>query len=248
MILRCLTAAALLATPALAAPKTAPRAILASDLVIRQASPNLSWRWRAAPEAATQPALLQQLRGTALADAKKAATDAARDAASARKDGFPFRRYDFVTDWSLAADTPRLLALTGQTYAYTGGAHGNTGYTAKIWDKTAKRAIPIDALFSDWPRARKLIEPAFCRALAEEQKRRIGEATPPSTPCPKLSEQPIVPWGELGTSARQFRVLVAPYVAGSYAEGSYLITVMWPDALKSLVKPAYRNDLFGDAG
>ncbi len=244
MLSRCLLAAVLLASPGLAAPRVIP----ASDLLIRQSSPNLSWRWRAPPEAATQPALLQQLRTAALAEAKAATADAARDAASAKRDGFPFRRYDYITDWSLAADTPRLLALAGQTYAYTGGAHGNTGYAAKIWDKTAKRAIPIDALFSDWPRARKLIEPAFCRALAEEQKRRIGEATPPSTPCPKLSEQPIVPWGDLGTGARQFRVLVAPYVAGSYAEGSYLITVMWPDALKSLVKPAYRNDLFGDAG
>jgi hypothetical protein len=241
MTLRCLTAAALLATPALAA----PRAIPASDLLIRQSSPNLSWRWRTAPEAATQPALLQQLRSSALAEARKAAADAGRDAASAKKAGFPFRRYEFITDWSLAADTPRLLALSGLTYAYTGGAHGNTGYTAKIWDKTTKRAIPIDALFSDWPRARKLIEPAYCRALAEEQKRRGGNPVGDGVPCPKLSEQPIVPWGDLGTRAGQFRVLVAPYVAGSYAEGSYLITVAWPDALKSLVKPVYRGDLFG---
>lgn len=243
MISRCLLIAALLAAPALAAPRVVP----ASDLIIRQVSPSLGWRWRAAPEAATQPALLQQLRAAALKDAAKARADAANDAAGARKDGFPFRPYDFVTDWSLAADTPRLLALAGMTYAYTGGAHGNTGYMARIWDKQARRAIPIDALFTDWPRARRLIEPQFCRALAEEQKRRIGTAGPDST-CPKLAEQPIVPWGEFGTRAAQLRVLLGPYVAGSYAEGSYLITLPWPDAVKSLVKPAYRSDLFGDGG
>ncbi|PZN94717.1 MAG: hypothetical protein DCF31_08720 [Alphaproteobacteria bacterium] len=243
MISRCLLIAALLGAPALAAPRVIP----ASDLLIRQTSANLTWRWRAPPETATQPALLRQLRATALKDAAKAGADAGRDAASAKKDGFPFRRYEFVTDWSLAADTPNLLALSGLVYSFTGGAHGNTGYASKIWDKQAKRAISIDALFTDWPRARRLIEPAFCRALAEEQKRRIGNAGPDSA-CPKLAEQPIVPWGEFGARAPQLRVLLGPYVAGSYAEGSYLITLPWPQGVKSLVKPAYRNDLFADNG
>jgi hypothetical protein len=116
----------------------------------------------------------------------------------------------------------------------------------RLWDKTAKRSIPFDALFSDWPRARKLLEPAFCKALVEEQTQRLGaKPTSDMNSCPKLAEQPIVPFAGLGTRATQFRVLVAPYVAGSYAEGSYLITVTWPDAIKPLVKPAYRADLFG---
>lgn len=235
-------AVALIASPALAASRPVP----ASDLLIRQSSPTLTWRWRAAPETATQPALLRQLRIATLQDAAKARATANRDAASAKKSGFPFHRHESITDWSLAADTPHLLALSGLNYSFTGGAHGNTGYTAKIWDKPARRAIPISGLFSDWPRARKLMEPVFCQALAEEQKRRVGQPQADSEKCPKLSEQPIVPWGDLATRAPQFRVLVGPYVAGSYAEGSYLITVMWPDAVKALVKPAYRSDLFGD--
>ncbi len=241
---RALLIAAIATTPAFAAPRPIP----ASDFLIRQSSPTLSWRWRIAPEAATQPALLREMRSAALKDAAKEAATANRDAASARKAGFPFHRYEVIGDWSLAADTPHLLALSGLTYSFTGGAHGNTGYAAKIWDKQSRRTVTIEALFSDWPRARKLLEPVFCRALADEQKqRRAGQAaTPDFEKCPKLSEQPIVPWGDLGTNAAQFRVLLGPYVAGPYAEGSYLITLPWPDAVKALVRPAYRADLFPD--
>jgi hypothetical protein len=235
--------AVLLAAPALAAPRVIP----ASDLLIRQSSPEIGWRWRVAPEAATAPALLASMRGAALKAAAKAKTDATKDAVEAKQQGYPFRRYESIADWTLAADTPRLLALAGESYSFTGGAHGNTGFTARIWDKTAKRSIAFDALFTDWPRARKLLEPAFCKALADEQTRRLG-AKPADDmhACPKLGEQPVVPFAGLAPLATQFRVLVAPYVAGAYAEGSYLITVPWPEAVKPLVKPAYRGDLLGE--
>jgi hypothetical protein len=235
-MLRALLTAALLAAPALAAP------IPASDLLIRDVTPQLSYRWRAAPEAATQPALLKSLRSDALAELSKEKKDAARDAAEAKKAGFPFRGYETIADWTLAADTPNLLALSGLNYSFTGGAHGNTGYAAKIWDKKANKAIPFAALFSDWKKAQTLLGPAYCQALATEQKARGGN---PQNNCPKLADQQIVPWADLATTARQFRVLLGPYAAGSYAEGSYLITLPWPDGIERLVKPAYKADLFG---
>jgi hypothetical protein len=243
--------ALLLAAPLLArAPAPVSPPVPAAALLIRQVTPNHQWRWRVAPEAATQPALLDAMRRTALADAAKAARDAARDAADARKAGFPFRRYDSISDWSLAADTPQLLALAGEIYSFTGGAHGNTGHAVQIWDKAAQRSIAIDALFTDWPRVRQLIEPGFCAALAEAQRARRG--TQPDTggfgACPKLSEQPIVPYAGLATTAGQLRVLIGPYVAGPYAEGSYIITLPWPEAVQPFVKPQYRTALFGSAG
>ena len=57
-MLRFLGLGLLLAAPALAAPRIVP----ASDLLIRQSSPDIEWRWRVAPEAATQPALLAMMR------------------------------------------------------------------------------------------------------------------------------------------------------------------------------------------
>lgn len=241
-------AAAALATLALAAAKPPPRPVPATDLLIRQASPALTWRWRAAPEAALEPALLRRMRTAALADAARARGQAARDAAAARKAGVPLRRYETIIDWTLAAETPRLLALAGQIYSFTGGAHGNTGYATQLWDRTTDRPLTIDALFTDWPRARRLIEPLFCKALATEQKaRRAGEALNGEfDQCPKLSEQPIIPWAGLAARAPQFRVLLGPYVAGPYSEGAYLVTANWPEGVRALVKPAYRDDLFGD--
>lgn len=240
MRLATLLAALLLSAPAF----TAPRPILASDLMIRQSNAQISWRWRAAPELATQPSLLRALRSEAQREAARATRGAIADAASAKKAGFPFRPYEYITDWSLAADTPRLLALAAESYSYTGGAHGNTGYAVRIWDKTAKRSIPFSALFSDWPRARKLLEPPYCKVLAEEQRRRTGaQPLNEMNACPKLSEQPILPFAGLARSAMQFRVLLGPYVAGSYAEGSYKIDATWPESVKALVKPAYRRDL-----
>lgn len=243
--MRALLMLALLASPLSAKP---PAPIPASALLIRQASPTIDWRWRMAPETATQPALLNAMRSEAQKQAGKDRDAAARDAASAKKAGFPFRKYEMISDWSLATDTPHLLALAGEVYSFTGGAHGNSGFAARIWDKAAKRSVPIDALFNDWPRARKLLEPVFCKALADEQARRRGGKPLGNDfdTCPKLSEQPIVPFGGLSRRAGQFRVLVAPYVAGPYSEGSYLVTAPWPDALRALVKPAYRGDLFGD--
>lgn len=235
--------ALLLTSPAIAASPPATRtAIPATDLIIRQSSPQIDWRWRMAPEAATQPPLLAAMRKAALADAAAAKAQAAADAAEAAKAGFPFRRHEYISDWSLAADTPRLLALAGESYAYTGGAHGNTNYAAKIRDKAARQDIAFSALFTDWAKARALLEPAYCAALAREQKARGGN---PDSKCPPLADQPIVPWAGLARQASQFRVLLAPYAAGSYAEGSYLITLPWPDAIRPLVKPAFRDDLFG---
>ena len=223
-------------------------AVPAAALIIRRSSPALVFRWRAPPEAAEAPALLAALRAEALRTAAKGRAVAQRDAAAAAKAGFPFRAYETVADWSLAADTPRLLALAGETYSFTGGAHGNTGFAVRLWDKAGRRAIAFDALFTDWPRARMLIEPAFCAALARMQAERRGGAKTGGDfeACPRLSEQPLVPWGGLSARAGQFRVLLGPYVAGPYSEGSYLVTAPWPEALRPLVRPVYRRDLFGD--
>ena len=218
-MLRATAFAALLAAPALAAP------IPASDLLIRDVTPQLSYRWRAAPEAATQPAPAEGIRSEALTELAKEKKNAARDAAEAKNSGFPFRAYETIVSWTLAADTPHLLALEGLNYSFTGGAHGNTGYSARIWDKNANKAIPFSALFTDWKKAQGLLGPAYCKALAEEQKARGGN---PVNNCPKLADQQIVPWADLASTAAQFRVLIGPYAAGSYAEGSYLITLPWP--------------------
>lgn len=219
----------------------------ASDLLLRSQTPTLEFRWRVAPEVATAPALLGRLRTEALHRRTTETAVAASDAAEAGKGGYPFRRHSHVEDWSLAADTPHLLALVATTYSFTGGAHGNTGLRALIWDKRLGKTVRFADLFSDWPKARAILEPAYCRALAAEQVKRRGESGGGTLfdACPALADQPVLPFADLASTAGQFRVLLAPYVAGSYAEGSYLITLPWPDEVRPLVKPDYKGDLFG---
>ena len=231
------------ATTAPAAPAARQAPVPASDLLMRRSGPGFSWRWRAAPEVATQRALLAQLRSEAQSRALKARRDADAEAATARAAGVTMRGHEHVEDWALAADTPRLLALAGTTYAYTGGAHGNTTYTAAIWDKASRRTIAFADLFTDWPAARALLEPAFCAALAEERQRRLTGTGLPGGTCPEFATLPMLPYGDAFPVARQLRVLVAPYVAGAYAEGSYLVTLGWPQGIGALVQPRYRADL-----
>ena len=236
-----LALAPVVATSAAAAP------ILASDLILKSNTANLQYSWRVPPEVGVEPPLFEVMRGKAEAGFAAGLAQANADAASAKKAGFPVHQYTDLRYWEVAADTTRLLALTGLLYGYTGGAHGNTGYDSVIWDRKTKTAITLPALFSDRVKARAIIEPLVCKALAAEQKeRRDGQKMAPEfEKCPPLSQATLVPYGGMTPVAHSLRVIFAPYVAGPYAEGSYELTIPWPEAVKPLVKPEFREDLFG---
>jgi hypothetical protein len=230
-----------------AATSAAP--ILASDLILKNNSANLQYSWRVPPEVGVEPKLFEAMRAKAEAGLAAGRATADADAAEAKKSGFPVHQYADLSIWTIAADTPRLLAVTGQIYGYTGGAHGNTGYDSVVWDRKLGKAIGAADLFTDRAKARAIIEPYVCKALAAEQAERRGGAkmSPEFEKCPPLTQATIVPYGGFGPVAWQLRAIFAPYVAGPYAEGSYEITIPWPDAVKPLVRAEYRDELFGVA-
>jgi hypothetical protein len=221
--------------------------ILASDLIMRNNSANLQFGWRVPPEIGIIPPLFNEMRAKAEAGLAAGLQTADYDAAEARKSGQPTRQYTDITFWIVAADTPRLLAVTGQIYGYTGGAHGNTGYDSVLWDRKLGKLIGVPDLFADRAKARAILEPMVCKALAAEQaKRRGGQKLGGDfDKCPPLAQATIVPFSGFSPVATQVRVIFAPYVAGPYVEGSYEITLPWPDEVKPLVKPEYREELFG---
>ncbi|GGI94171.1 hypothetical protein GCM10007973_32910 [Polymorphobacter multimanifer] len=237
--------AVLLAAAAPAKRPSGPAPVLVRELFITATEPALRWRWRAAPEVGLEPTLLRAMRGEAMVALGTERAAARQAMAEARKGGYPLRGYETITDWSVAADTPQLLVLQGEVWRFTGGAHGNTGYAGRLWDRQARRSIGIEALFTDWPRARKLIEPAYCAALAAEQRKRRGETAPGNDfdACPPLAEQVILPVGMMGAPARQVRVVLPPYLAGPYVEGSYTIELVWPEGVATLVAPAWKATL-----
>ncbi len=51
--------------------------------------------------------------------------DGAAGRREARKSGFPYNRYSFDKTWKVVTDTPRFLSLSGDSYSFTGGAHGS---------------------------------------------------------------------------------------------------------------------------
>lgn len=233
------------AASALAPASDAP--ILARDLILKNNSANLQYSWRVPPEVGIEPALFHMMRAKAEAGLVAALGQANADAAAAKKSGNPVRQYTDLRYWDVAADTTRLLALTGQVYGYTGGAHGNSGFDTVIWDRKAQAVIGLPSLFTDRAKARAIIEPLVCAELAKEQAARRGgvKAAPEFEKCPPLTQASVVPYGGMAPVAHSVRVIYAPYVAGPYFEGSYEITLPWPDAVKPLVKPEFREALFG---
>jgi hypothetical protein len=228
----------LLAKPRQAAPASPP--ITALDLMGDSRTPALDWRWRAPPEAALDPRLFARL-----------VRERDRNRAEAQADGERDRRarlpapHVLMQQWAATFASQRLIVLLGETYAFTGGAHGNTGHRALLWDRAAGRERRLAELFSDWPAVQRLIQPAACAALWQEKAGRFAPAPVPGDwQCPALDEAVIVPQGRPGGDT-VLRILYDPYVAGSFAEGIYDLGLEWPDGVRALARPEWRPVLFG---
>lgn len=213
--------------------------ITALDLMGDSRTAALEWRWRAPPEAALDPRLFARLvreRDRARAQAQAAGE---RD----RRARLP-APHVLMQEWTAPFADQRLIVLLGETYAFTGGAHGNTGHRALLWDRAAGRERRLAELFSDWPAAQRLIQPAACAALKAEKARRFApEPVPDAWPCPPLAEAVLVPQGRPGDGT-VLRILYDPYVAGAYAEGVYDLRVEWPEGARALALREWRPILF----
>lgn len=162
----------------------------------------------------------------------------------ARKDGYPYRAWDFQKEWSVVTETPRFLSLSGSLYAFTGGAHGNTGSLALLWDKRAQRRLALTAVFGSPAAIQAALGADFCGRLDVERASRRGarvtRGTGPFNDCPKVSEATLI----LGSTDRRaidrVGLLVDQYVAGPYAEGMYEVTLPVTPRLLAAVKPEYR--------
>ncbi len=219
-------------------PPARAEAIPASDLMLRADTPELRFRWTAPPEAVLESLLFAAMRAEAERELAKEQAAASRDASQAAKAKFPFRPYLWSQRWSAEAETPTLLALSVEASGYTGGAHGNLGYGARLFDRARQRPIFFADLFTDPTAAFAALTPAWCAALdAERAIRRGDQVNSMFADCPPLAERTLVPVGE--GSIHSFRVLVEPYVAGPWSEGSYIVTLDPAPALPFL-KPDYR--------
>jgi hypothetical protein len=194
----------------------------------------------------TQPDLHARLYAEGVHDLRAFAEGAANERAEAEGDT-PLPPYNRTIEWSVGADTAKLLSLSSLQSEYTGGAHGNAAYGSVLWDKALKRTIAPSALFT--PGVDAAMQTAFCEALTAEKKSRLGEGYtepgPESWTCPKWRDVSFVlAASSVGGKAGGLQFLIPPYVAGPYAEGTYEVTVPL-SAFARYLKPAYADEFAG---
>jgi hypothetical protein len=149
--------------------------------------------------------------------------------------------------WEVIADVPRFLVLSGSLYIYSGGAHGNTGFEALVWDRKAMKAFDSRRLFRSRAALQAALGEGWCAGLKAERNARLGEEASAVMdaddifPCPPVADLQIFPASSDGQRFDRIDLLAAPYVAGSYAEGIYEVTLPVTPEVLAAVKPRYRE-------
>jgi hypothetical protein len=155
------------------------------------------------------------------------------------KEGFEFHGYMSSTDYKTAGQSDRLLSLSVDAGSYTGGAHGNSGTSALLWDRQAGREIKAADLFTEAANRDRLLTQRWCDALNMAREERRGELIGGGgmfDECPTLDEIAVIPTDKNGNGRFDTLMLIAsPYVAGPYVEGSYEIELgVTPDLIAAL--------------
>lgn len=235
-------AAASAAKPEASANPAAPVAIDRKDELL-----NFAYKYPAA--AAAIPALNIWLKGHADDRYKKAHGPAEQDAKAAKAQGFPYRGHEFQQEWKTVADTPAALVMQADGYEYTGGAHGMPFTSAVIWDRAKGVRLGTGDVI-DLARLATVGGKRFCDALNLQRKEKRGVAVKagsndPFDTCPDMTKQQILPLSKDGKALDAIRIVIGPYEAGPYAEGSYTIDLPIDAALRAAIKTPYRGWFVG---
>jgi hypothetical protein len=149
---------------------------------------------------------------------------------------------DYAMGWDVVANLPRFLSLSGAWNAYSGGAHGNYAWEALVWDREAERGFDPKAMFTSPAALQDALGDAWCKALKVE---RVKKGMAPDEddgifPCPPIADLTVLVGSSDGKSFNRIGLIAAPYVAGSYAEGAYEVTLPVSPKVLAAVKPGYR--------
>ncbi|WP_294246535.1 DUF4163 domain-containing protein [uncultured Sphingomonas sp.] len=179
------------------------------------------------------------------ADRSRIQAKAARDGVAARREarqsGYPYHRYSFDKTWKVVTDTPRFLSLSGDSYDFTGGAHGSPASHGLVWDKAAGRRLDPKAVFTSLPAFQTVIRTDYCARLKTEQVKRNQGDLSSMNACPPLKDLTVLLGSTNGRAIDRIGLIADPYVAGSYAEGAYEVTLPVTRAILGAVKPQYRG-------
>ncbi len=211
---------------------------------ITESTDAFEFRYSWPESAASIPALASQLEARSIearAEFERAAQAEMTDAA---KNDFPYRQHTLGVEWKTVAQLDDWLSLSADISTYTGGAHPNYGFASLIWNKDSDTAHePLD-LFRSATALDNAVGDRFCTELNEQRSGKRGHTVEVASndmfdTCPSVSELTVLLGSSTGGKFDRIGLLAAPYVAGSYAEGSYEITVPVTTAVLDAVKPEY---------
>lgn len=146
----------------------------------------------------------------------------------------------------MVTETPAWLSLSSTISTYTGGAHGMYWFHTILWDKQAERQREPQELFISKQALAKAIQPEFCRQLDRQRAKKRGEpvkqgSDDPFAKCLDPTDYVVILGSSDGKAFDRIGVLVPPYEAGPYAEGSYEVTLPVTPAILAAVKPGFRS-------
>lgn len=149
----------------------------------------------------------------------------------------------FEKTWEVVADLPRFLSLSASFYEYSGGAHGNGAYQALVWDREARAAFDPKAMFRSPEALQAALGDTWCKALKSERMKRLGADYSEDSifTCPPITDLTVLAGSTDKRAFDRIGLLAAPYVAGSYAEGTYEVTLPVTRAVLDAVKPEYAS-------
>jgi hypothetical protein len=171
---------------------------------------------------------------------------AKKDKAEAAKDGYPYRAHSSGAKWQVVTDLPRWLSLSAEMYDYSGGAHGMTYFSGLLWDREQNLARDASDLFISKAALSSVLREPFCALLDKERAKRRGTPVNRTSgdqfdECIDPAEHTVILGSSNGRTFDRIGVLVEPYAAGSYAEGTFDITVPVTQRILGSVKPVYQG-------
>ncbi|HXG99070.1 MAG TPA: hypothetical protein VNI79_01495 [Sphingomicrobium sp.] len=193
-------------------------------------------------EASAIPALETKFRADLDKAWREALAAAVTDRALATANKREFSGYRFSFEWLAAGQSRRLLSLEGVSSAASGNSQASLGSAAFLWDRRTGSAIAPAALLTDPDRLSPLLHGAYCKALDRERVKRRALAAPGGPrPCPAMKDVNLVP-SDANSNERfeALRLTVAPFVAGTYAEGYYQVILPVTPTFLAALKPVYR--------
>lgn len=208
---------------------------------LKNADADFSYSWSS--EVAAVPALVKRFTADLLKQKAAALSGGKEFNAERKKMGDDPVGYMHSTGIETAGQSARLLSLEIATASYTGGAHGNYGYGSLLWDRRLNREIAFDDLFIRKGALTQLARAPYCKALdGERLKRRQGEKLDGEfSECPKFADLAIAPVDkEHDGRFERISFVAAPYTAGPFSEGEYLLELPVTRQLMAAIKPVYR--------